>query len=89
MNSTNVEQLLLDNGLEGAVYFTNYDYASAIVGYSDDGRMIYDYDLMIESLMTEDDFTYEDAAEWIDYNTIRALPYMGEWAPIIMHKFME
>ena len=27
-----------------------------------------------------------DAVEWIDYNTIRALPYMGENAPMIIHR---
>jgi hypothetical protein len=35
--------------------------------------------------MEEEEFTEEEAIEWIDYNTIRALPYMGEKAPIIMY----
>ena len=30
-------------------------------------------------------WTADEAIEWIDYNVIRALPYMGEEAPIIMH----
>ena len=38
---------------------------------------------MVESLAKEDGMTYEDAAEFIDYNTIRALPYLGDKAPIV------
>ena len=30
-------------------------------------------------------FTEEESIEWIDYNTIRALPYIGENAPIIIY----
>lgn len=30
-----------------------------------------------------------DAMEWIDYNTIRSLPYVGDKAPIVMHRLME
>ena len=40
---------------------------------------------MIQWLMDTEQWSYEDAVEWIDYNTIRALPYMGEGAPIIMY----
>ena len=28
--------------------------------------------------------TYEDAMEFIDYNTIRAIPYFGSNAPIVV-----
>jgi hypothetical protein len=52
---------------------------------SEDGRVVYDYNLMIESLMQSDNMTYDEASEFIDYNTIRALPYMGEKAPIVMY----
>ena len=44
-----------------------------------------DYDKMIEWLMKEEDWSYDVAADWVNYNTIRALPYMGEDAPIIMY----
>lgn len=30
-----------------------------------------------------------DAMEWIDYNILRATPYYGDKAPIIMYKFEE
>ena len=82
----NAEERLLDAGYEGIKYLTNYTYDDALVGVSEDGRAIYDYDKMIKWLMEEEDWNYEEAAEWVDYNTIRALPYMGNDAPIIMYK---
>ena len=38
--------------------------------------------------MNEEGWSEEDAVEWIDYNTVRAIPYMGEGAPIIMHRLI-
>lgn len=55
----------------------------------DNGRVVYDYDKMVEHLMKEDDMTMEEAVEFIDYNTMRALPYAGEGAPIIMRSIDE
>lgn len=81
----NVEERLLDAGYEGTKYFVNYGYDDALIGVSEDGRAIYNYELMIDWLIREEGFTDEEAVEWIDYNTIRALPYMGEDAPIIMY----
>ena len=81
----NAEERLLDAGYEGIIYLTNYSYDDALIGVSEDGRAVYDYDKMIEWLIKEEGWTAEDAMEWIDYNTIRALPYMGSGAPIIMY----
>ena len=81
----NAEERLLDAGYEGVKYLTNYSYDDAIIGVSEDGRAIYDYELMIEWLMDKEGWTDNEAVEWIDYNTIRALPYMGSDAPIVMY----
>ena len=78
------EEKLLENGYEDVKYLTNYSYDTALIGVTVDNRAVYDFDKMVEWLIAEEDFTYEDAVEWIDYNTIRALPYFGEDAPIIM-----
>ena len=63
---------------------TNYSYDDALIGISDDNRAVYDYNKMVEWLVKTEGFTEEEAMEWIDYNTIRALPYAGSKAPIIM-----
>lgn len=67
------------------IYLTNYSYDDALIGISEDNRAVYDYNKMIIWLMQHEGFNLNDAVEWIDYNTIRALPYMGESRPIIMY----
>lgn len=79
-------EILCDMGYNESIVFENPDYDSAIIGISDGGRVIYDYDLMIAYLMDVDDMTEMDAADFIDYNTIRSIPYAGEYAPIVMYK---
>ena len=83
------EQKLLDNGYKGVKYLTDFSYDSALIGVTEDNRAVYDYEKMVEWLVTEQEFTEEDAADWISYNTIRALPYFGEGAPVIMFPLLE
>lgn len=81
----NAEERLLDAGYEGIKYLTDYSYDDALIGVSEDGRAIYDYEKMIEWLMDEEGFTDDEAVEWVEYNTLRTLPYMGDKAPIVMY----
>ena len=85
-DTRSAEQVLLENGYEDVVIFQNFSYDDALIGVSEDGRAIYDYDIMREWLVQTEGFTEEEAVEWIDYNTIRALPYIGPDAPIIMYR---
>lgn len=84
-----VKELITDYEYEDVIVFSNPDYASAFVGISEDNRAIYDYDKMVEFLIEEYDITDIEAIEFIDFNTIRALPYIGEGAPIIMHNLVS
>lgn len=84
MEEQYIEQMLLDAGYEGVTYLTNYSYDDALIGVSEDGRAVYDYNKMIQWLIDKQGFSELDAVEWVDYNTLRALPYMDN-APIIMH----
>lgn len=83
------EEKLLENGYEGIKYLTNYSYDTALIGVTSDDRAVYDYNLMILWLMEEEGFTEEEAMEWIDYNTLRALPFMEPGAPVILYPFWE
>lgn len=74
--------LLVDMGLEDAVCIDGCD--DAIIGTTPDDRLVYSYSKMIDCLMVNDGMDYEEAAEFIDYNTIRSLPYI-ENAPVIMY----
>ena len=81
----NAEERLLDAGYDNIKYLVNYSYDDALIGVTEDGRAVYDYEKMIEWLMEEEGWTDNEAIEWIEFNTIRALPYMGADAPIIIY----
>lgn len=50
---------------------------------------MYDFEKMVECLQEEDGMDEMDAIEFIEYNTIRALPYMGAMAPIVLYPVIE
>lgn len=81
----NAEERLLEYGYENVKYLVNDSYDDALIGVSEDGRAIYDFDKMVDWLVDKYGWTDDEAIEWIEYNTIRALPYFGEGAPIIMY----
>lgn len=89
MIKISIEEKLLNNGYEGVKYLTNFSYDTALIGVTDDNRAVYDFDLMVKWLIDTEDFSQENAVEWIEYNTIRALPYFGDDAPIIMYRLNE
>ena len=77
---------LLDAGYDDVLILTDYSYDDALIGVTEDNRAVYDYDKMLDWLCGVEGFFYNDAVEWLEYNTIRAIPYAGDKAPIIMHK---
>lgn len=79
------EERLLNAGYEDVKYLVNFSYDDALIGVSHDGRAIYDFDLMVEWLMKEEGWSDIEAIEWLEFNTLRALPYMGSDGPIIMY----
>ena len=82
-------ELLTELGYEDSVVLDPEYYDEAIIGIGHNGRVIYSYDKLVQVLVAHDDMTDEEAIEWIDYNTIRAIPYMGEKAPIVMYSLPE
>ena len=46
-------------------------------------RLIYDYDKCLGILMLDQDFTEEEAVEWMEYNVLGA--YVGERTPIYIY----
>ena len=79
------KDILMDQGFENFLIFENPDYDSAIIGITENNQVVYDYEKMIEHLMQEDDMSYEEAIDFISYNTIRSLSYVGMGAPIIIY----
>jgi len=56
---------------------------SAIIGTTDDGRIVYSKTLMLEHLVLHDDMSCEEALEHLDYNVWNA--YMGEFTPLYVN----
>lgn len=73
--------------LDGAPVFDPFDLDDAIVDVrvTDKGAIaVYDYDKLCNHFTDESgDGTPEEAQEYVDYNIVRALPYMGDRAPIV------
>ena len=80
-----IREALAECADESAAIFESPDFDDAIIGVTDDGRVVYNYELMVQSLVWHDGMTEEEAIEFIDYNTIRACAYFKN-APIIVYK---
>ena len=81
-----VERILLEKGYEGTMFLTGYSYDDALVGVTTNRRAVYNYERMVEWLVGEEGFEDDiEAMEWIDYNTLRAVPYFGSKAPVIFY----
>ena len=80
-----VKEWLENTQFDDILVLSNYGYDTAFVGVTTDGHAVYDYDKMVEWLMKKEGWSYEDSVEWIEYNTIRSLPYFEGKVPIIMY----
>ena len=80
-----VTNRLLDAEYEDAPHFINPDYEDALVGVTEDGRVVYDFNKMVEYLMNKEGWSDIEAIDWIEYNVIKSIPYMGKNSPIIAY----
>ena len=80
---------LESEGYTDVLIFENFSYDSALIGVTTDNRAVYDYDDMVTFLVEQEGFNVDEAVEWIDYNTIRALGYAGYDAPIIVQRLHD
>lgn len=83
------EEKLLDNGYEDVIILRDFSYDDALVGVTEDNRAVYDFNLMVAWLQENEGMDETEAIEWIEYNTIRALPYAGDQAPIVMYPLID
>lgn len=84
MNQKELKEILVDNGYEDVILFENPDFASAFIGVTTDEIAVYNYRKMIEHLVNVSEMTEEEAEEYINYNTIRALPYYKKSPVVVM-----
>lgn len=83
-------------GFDNVIIFEGYSYDDALVGVIEDRqtvddygvegfRAVYDYNKMVAWLVDTQGMTTVEAVEWIEYNTIGALPNAGPLGPVIMY----
>lgn len=57
----------------------------AMLGITDDSRIVYSKVQMLEILVSRDEMSVEEAIEFLEYNTWSA--YFGEYTPIYVNDF--
>lgn len=75
MKQEEIKELIEELGYEEVLLFESPSYDKAFIGLTDDGCAAYDYYEMVQYLVDSDGMTEEEAEEFIEYNTIRSLPY--------------
>lgn len=73
---------ILEEIAEEGLLYENPSYDNSIIGVSN-GRVVYDLDQMVEEYKTDNNCSYEEAIEFIEYNTLRANPYY-DMSPIVV-----
>jgi len=79
---------------EDSVFFENPSYLNAIIGNTHDGAIVYSFSKMVDCLVEEEDMDEMEAVDFIEYNTIRSLPYCSgltdsELTPVIVYDLEE
>lgn len=81
---------------EQALIYDGPSFDNSIIGITPTGKLVYDYDKMSDEFAQDNNENFDtlseeekseailEAIEFIDYNTIRATPYMGPNAPIVV-----
>lgn len=61
------------------------DLDNCIMGITEEGCAVYDIHEIEKELMKQNDWDWETAAEWVEYNILQA--YIGEFTPVHMWPF--
>ena len=98
MSNNELKEILYDmiqdeDVLDQMIILEGDEFADGVIGITNDNHVVYSYERLVQSLAKaykDENQTDEEAElsamEWIDYNTIRSLPYMEKegLAPVIM-----
>lgn len=89
MINSELRNEIKNQGFENSLLFENPSFDGSIIGVTTWGGVIYDYNKMVDEYMNENKCSYEDADDFISYNTIRSLDYITEPAkPVIMFSIL-
>lgn len=80
-------EALSELGFNDTPIFRNPDYIPAVVRFDEDGRVIYDFDRMVDYICETENTDFGGAVDTIYYDTINSLGSMGPRRPIILNRF--
>lgn len=74
--------------LDSIILLEGDEFADGAIGLTSDNHVVYSYEKLVDSL-SEIYGGELEAIEWLEYNTMRSLPYMDSVGnvPIIIHEF--
>lgn len=78
--------------LDQIIVLEGDEFADGAIGLTDDYHLVYDYNKLVKSLSEHNKWSEEEAIEWLDYNTLRAISYMesaGNVPIIITNTFAD
>ena len=84
MNNKKITELLGQADPKALRLEPNTTFDQAIIGLTSDGRIAYSENKILLSLQDVEGMEYEEALEWYEYNTVKAIAYAGKKAPIII-----
>ena len=87
-SNDSLKEWLLEQGYEESIVLESPTYRNAVLGVSDDGRVIYSERIILEDMMIDEGMDLESALDHFSYNLLRSLPYMGNMAPMILHDIL-
>ena len=80
----NRDELVDEHGAD-LLFLSEDFFDAAIVGVTQGSQVVYDMDLMVDLVSTNNDCTEEEAMEYLDFNTWCA--YVGELTPVFITKW--
>ena len=86
-SNDSLKEWLIDKGFKESIVLENPSYRNAVIGISENGRVIYSKRIILEDMMIDEGMNSDNALEHFSNNILRSLPYMGVMAPIIQSDF--
>jgi hypothetical protein len=83
----NLKQILNDLEYFNTIILDDLD--CAVIGINNtEQRLVYSYDKIVEKLMN-DGMSEDEAVEYVEFNIVRSIQYMGSKSPIIVEKIPQ
>ena len=79
-----LKEYLADTYGKGMLMLDGPEFDGGIIGVSDGGRLVYSYGKLVDALAEANGWSREDAVDWVEFNTLRSLPYYGN-APVVVY----